>query len=208
MSEEYYTYIKKRFKLMAPVYNPMLIFLSRLRHKVVDFTNAEASSKILDIASGTGKQAFAFANKGYDVIGIDLSSDMLKIANKNNKYENLKFQIADVTQMPFKDNQFDVSCSSFGIHEMPLNIMEKALKEMIRVTKKDGIITIVDYAPLDNKFNRQLFYHFAKLFECKYYFDFVKFELETILEKLGIKIEKRLFVFSGIVKIIKGISAN
>ncbi len=208
MSEEYYTYIKKRFKLMAPVYNPMLIFLSRLRHKVVDFTNAEASSKILDIASGTGKQAFAFANKGYDVIGIDLSSDMLKIANKNNKYENLKFQIADVTQMPFKDNQFDVSCSSFGIHEMPLNIMEKALKEMIRVTKKDGIITIVDYAPLDNKFNRQLFYHFAKLFECKYYFDFVKFELETILEKLGIKIEKRLFVFSGIVKIIKGINAN
>ena len=193
---------------MAPVYNPMLIFLSRLRHKVVDFTNAEASSKILDIASGTGKQAFAFANKGYDVIGIDLSSDMLKIANKNNKYENLKFQIADVTQMPFKDNQFDVSCSSFGIHEMPLNIMEKALKEMIRVTKKDGIITIVDYAPLDNKFNRQLFYHFAKLFECKYYFDFVKFELETILEKLGIKIEKRLFVFSGIVKIIKGINAN
>lgn len=40
---------------------------------MVSFTNAGYGLRILDVATGTGKQAFAFAKKGYDVIGVDLS---------------------------------------------------------------------------------------------------------------------------------------
>jgi 2-polyprenyl-3-methyl-5-hydroxy-6-metoxy-1,4-benzoquinol methylase len=54
------------------------VFISGLRGKVVDFTNPGSGSRILDVATGTGKQAFAFAKKGYDVIGVDLSEAMLK----------------------------------------------------------------------------------------------------------------------------------
>src|SRR4030042_2238358 len=102
---------------------------SRVRDKVVNFTNVRNGSKILDVATGTGKQAFAFAKKGYDVIGIDLSEAMLKVANKKNKYENVKFEVADATNLPFEDNGFDVSCISFALHDMIPSIREKALKE-------------------------------------------------------------------------------
>ncbi len=70
--EDYYSYIKEGFKKWAHIYDIWIMPISRVRDKVVDFTNVRSSSKILDVATGTGKQAFAFAKKGYNVIGIDL----------------------------------------------------------------------------------------------------------------------------------------
>ena len=88
MDEEYYPYIKKFFRRWAPVYDLLDIIIGGVRSKTADFTSAKNGAKILDVATGTGKQAFAFAKKGYDVSGIDLSEDMLRVANKNNKYKN------------------------------------------------------------------------------------------------------------------------
>ncbi|NWF92891.1 MAG: class I SAM-dependent methyltransferase, partial [Syntrophaceae bacterium] len=144
--KEYYLLVKKVFDILAPFYDIVTMPFSRVRDKVVNFTNVRNGSKILDIATGTGKQAFAFAKKGCDVVGIDLSQAMLKVANKKNKYGNVKFEVANATHLPFEDNSFDVSCVSFGLHDMPLTIREKALKEMVRVTKTKGMTVIVDYA--------------------------------------------------------------
>ncbi len=72
MKDEYYSYIKKFFKKLAFIYDIVDIFISGLRDKIVDFTNTRNGSRIMDVATGTGKQAFVFAKKGYNVIGIDL----------------------------------------------------------------------------------------------------------------------------------------
>lgn len=63
---EYYSLIKKWFAIWAPFYDifNLLDTFVKVRDKVVEFTNAENGSKILDIATGTGKQAFAFAKRG------------------------------------------------------------------------------------------------------------------------------------------------
>lgn len=79
---EYYSLVKKVFDILAPFYDIVAAPLSRLRGRIVDFTGAEKGSRILDVATGTGKQAFAFAEKGYDVTGIDLSEAMLKVARR------------------------------------------------------------------------------------------------------------------------------
>ena len=63
---------------------------------------------------------------------------MLRVANQKNKYENARFTAADATSVPFEDNHFDVACVSFALHDMPLTIREKVLKEMVRVTKSRG----------------------------------------------------------------------
>ncbi len=205
MEEGYYSYIKKWFNRWAPIYDVIDISLSGVRSKVVDFTNARNGSRILDVATGTGKQAFAFGKQGYDVIGIDLSEDMLKIANKKNKYENVKFEVGDATNIPFEDRHFDVSCVSFALHDMPLSIREKVLEEMVRVTKPKGIIAIVDYALPKNKISKYLIYHFVKSYESKYYPEFIKSEFEILLRKLGIEIEKEHSVLLGAGRILKGI---
>jgi demethylmenaquinone methyltransferase/2-methoxy-6-polyprenyl-1,4-benzoquinol methylase len=203
--KEYYSLIKRIFALWAPFYDAFVIPISRVRGKVVDFTNPRNGSKILDVATGTGKQAFAFAKRGYEVIGIDLSEAMLNVANKKNKYGNAKFEVADATNLPFGDNSFDVSCVSFGLHDMPLFIREKALKEMVRVTKPEGRIIIVDYALPKSKISRFLIYHFINLYEGKYYSNFIKSDLEPLLRKTGIEIKEELPVLLGAGKILKGI---
>ena len=174
----------------------------------MDFTNAGTGSKILDVATGTGKQAFAFAKKGYDVTGIDLSEAMLKVASKKNKYENAKFALADATNLPFKDKCFDVSCVSFALHDMPLTIREKVLKEMLRVTKPEGMIIIVDYALPENRIGRFLVYHFVKIYEKEYYSKFIKSDLEELLRKSRIEITGKLPVLLGAGRILKGIRIN
>jgi ubiquinone/menaquinone biosynthesis C-methylase UbiE len=64
--------------------------LTGVRNKVADTIDSKAKIKILDVCTGTGTQAFAFAKRGYEVVGIDLSEEMLRVANKKNKYENVR----------------------------------------------------------------------------------------------------------------------
>ena len=208
MEEEYYSYIKKFFDRWALIYDihPVVILLSGVMDKVVDFTNARDGSRILDVAIGTGKQAFGFAKKGYDVIGIDLSKDMLKIANKKNRYKNLKFKVTDATCIPFENGHFNVSCISFALHDMPLSIRKKVLEEMVRITKTKGIIVILDYALPKNKITRFLTYPFIKSYETKYFPEFIKSDLGELLENDGIEIEKKLSIFLGCAKILIGIN--
>ena len=206
--KEYYLLLKKLFNMLAPFYDLATAPFSRLRDKVVDFTNARKGSRILDVATGTGAQAFAFAKKGHDVIGIDLSEAMLKIANKKKKYGNVKFEAADATNLPFEDDSFDVSCVSFALHDMPLVIREKALKEMVRVTKPNGMIVIVDYALPKGKISRFLIYHIVSLYERGSYSKFIKSDLEALLKKSGIGIKEKITVLLGAGRILKGIKIS
>jgi len=173
MNGDYPTYIRNFFRLWAPFYDLFDILISGIRDKVVDIANANKDSRILDVATGTGKQAFAFAKRGYTIIGIDLSEDMLRIAHKKNNYGNVKFEVADAIETPFEDNYFDVSCISFALHDMPLPIREKVLEEMVRVTKPTGGVVIVDYDLPKSGIRRYLIYKFVSLYESKYYPEFM-----------------------------------
>lgn len=117
----------------------------------------------------------------------------------------MKFKIADAATLPFEDNRFDVSCASFALHDMLSTIREKALKEMVRVTKPKGTTMIVDYALPENRIGGYLIYHFIKLYEGKHYVEFIKSDLEALLDKTGIMIQERLPILLGSARILKGI---
>jgi hypothetical protein len=71
---------------------------------------------------------------------------------------------------------------------MPLTIREKVLKEIVRVTRPDGTIVIVDYALPENQVGRFLIYHLIRLYEGKYYAQFMESDLEALLRKTGVEI--------------------
>lgn len=183
MDEEqaYYALTKRAFDFLARYYNWMTLPLVRVRGRVVDFTGADKNSKILDVATGTGQQAFAFAKRGFDVIGVDLTEAMLAVARKNNPNDLVKFEVGDATQLRFEENCFDVTCVSFALHDMPLMIRKKVLQEMVRVTKPCGSIVIVDYALPRNKFDKFLIYHLIKLYEGEFYKKFIDSNLEGLI---------------------------
>lgn len=203
--KEYYALTKKVFDFLAPFYNILTLPLVRVRNQVVDFANAGKGSTVLDVATGTGQQAFAFAKRGYDVIGVDLTESMLRIARKHNKSGLVKFEAADATHLQFEENSFDVSCVSFGLHDMPPRIREKVLQEMVRVTKPSGIIVIVDYDLPRNKIGRTLIYRLISLYEGEYYKQFIVSDLNSLLRKTDVEVIERVSVLFGAGRILKGI---
>lgn len=202
--EEYYSLIRRAFDTLAPLYDFIVIPLARLREKVVSFTGAADGARILDVATGTGEQAFAFARQGYEVNGVDLSEAMLNIARQKNRYGNVKLEVADATSLRFPSNSFDVVCVSFALHDMPLSIREKVLKEMVRVTKPKGTVVVVDYDLPRNPIGRALIYYLITLYEGKYYRQFIASDFEALLGKTGIEIKAKLSVLLGAGRIVKG----
>lgn len=66
--------------------------------------------KVLDVGCGAGREAFALAKQGFDVVGIDLSSNLVKFAKqyaRTHKITRATFLCSDVEHMPYSKNTFD-----------------------------------------------------------------------------------------------------
>ncbi len=139
---------KDSYKPIANFYDLILgPLLKSIRSKVIDVSKIKEGDCVLEVACGTGEQALLFVRKGAIVTGLDLSKPMLKVARQKNKgYEKtLRFIYGDATKLQFADNRFDISTITLALHEMDPSIHMKVVKQMIRVTKKNGKIIIVDY---------------------------------------------------------------
>ena len=202
--KEYYALVEKVFGMLAPFYDAIALPILPVRKCVATLIPASSGSRILDVATGTGKQAFAFGRKGYEVVGIDLSEAMLQIAKKQNRYVYVGFARGDATRLPFTANSFEVSCVSFALHDMPLSIREKTLTEMVRITKPGGMIVIVDYALPVSKIGSFLIYHLVRLYEGEYYTTFIKSDLRALLRAAGIEVRNELQILLGAGKILTG----
>jgi demethylmenaquinone methyltransferase/2-methoxy-6-polyprenyl-1,4-benzoquinol methylase len=98
--------------------------------------------KILDLAAGTGSSSEPLAAAGAEVIPADFSEGMLAAGRKARPH--LPFTKADALNLPFKDGQFDLVTISFGLRNTQNT--EKALAEMLRVTKPGGEIVICEFS--------------------------------------------------------------
>ena len=200
----YYRLTSKAFGLLAPVYNLMTLPLTRVRRQVVDFADPRRGSLVLDVATGTGQQALAFAECGLQVVGMDLTEAMLRVARKHNREGLVKFEAGDATQLGYADDHFDITCVSFALHDMPPAIRAKVLREMVRVTKNDGTLMIVDYGLPSRSLSRALAFGLISLYERGYYREFIGSNLLTTLEQAGIQVTGELDALMGIARILKG----
>jgi len=104
--------------------------------------------RIVDVGCGAGATAIVLAQKFVDceVIGIDLSEPLLKIAREAVQAEKLgdrvKFEKADVQAIPYEDNRFDVVINLNMVHLVADPV--KMLNEMERILKPDGMLFIAD----------------------------------------------------------------
>lgn len=190
------------FARWAKLYDYEKYLLFPLRQKAARFLNLPAPQKVLDVATGTGAQAYELAKLGHNVVGIDLSPEMLAQAKKKlTPSLHLRFLQADGTKLPFKNGIFDVSSISLGLHDMPHEIDLLVLKEMKRVTKKNGIILIVDYMEPKKHWVAKLIYPLIRAYETPNYVPFVTRGFDDLLARVDLS-SFRTTNFLGLAQII------
>jgi demethylmenaquinone methyltransferase/2-methoxy-6-polyprenyl-1,4-benzoquinol methylase len=200
----YYALSRKVYAIFAPFYDLVTLPLRRLRNEVAGLLAVERGVRVLDVATGTGAQARAFGEKAGDVVGIDLSGAMLRIARRKNRLPNVRFRRADAAALPFGNRSFDVTCVSFALHEMPRSVRERVVREMVRVTKPGGSVVVVDYGLPRHAVSRWLAYHLIKLYEREPYVDFVQSDLRALLQDAGVDADAPRSALGGIASIYSG----
>lgn len=97
---------------------------------------------ILEIGSGNGKLAFAMAEKGNNVIGLDVSNIAVSFAQerlkKSGKQLSIEFKLGDARKLPFNDNKFDFIVSQDLVEHITENDFKLHLSEVYRVLKQGG----------------------------------------------------------------------
>ena len=98
------------------------------------------NKKVLDIASGEGYGANLLAQKAGHVIGVDISSDVIKQANQKYQRPNLRFLCGSVENIPVPDKEVDVIVSFETLEHIADH--EKMLAEIKRVLATGGLLII------------------------------------------------------------------
>ena len=104
---------------------------------------------VLDVATGTGDLALdALEKEGIQIIGVDISPGMLKIADQKIKIRGVKklfrVEIGDSEELKFESDHFDVVMVAFGVRNF--ENLEKGLKEILRVLKPGGKIIVLEFS--------------------------------------------------------------
>ena len=120
------------------------------RRSVRRLINPRSGQRILDLAAGTGTSSMALLSEGVQVVAADFSKGMLEVGKK--RHPELEFAFADATKLPFKDSEFDAVTISFGIRNVV--DVDKALSEMLRVTKPGGVVVVCEFSHPKGIFGR------------------------------------------------------
>jgi ubiquinone/menaquinone biosynthesis C-methylase UbiE len=150
-----------------------------LTERVISILKKELKGKprILDIGCGTGHLVRPLSELG-EYNGLDISGKMIEHCRK--AYPGKNFIIGDAENLLFKDDSFDCIVCFWSFHH--LGSPSKALEEMRRVLKPDGLLLIATFK--DARFNPM-----AKLADMSStaYWGFItkrysKVEMEQLLE--------------------------
>ena len=128
------------------------------RKAIKKIKDAGEAPRVLDVACGTGdfSMAIAKAVKKGEVIGVDISKEMLEVMRQKvlkDKLESMISQeVGDGEALRFPEGSFDRVVNAFGIRNFENR--EKGLREALRVLKPGGRLVILELSRPQNKIIR------------------------------------------------------
>ena len=135
---------KNIWNFFAPVYEFSMRVQKDIYSYLYERIGEVAKGKVvLELATGPGMIARHIAPAAKSVVATDLAPKMIETALKAKNPENLSFEVADATSLRFEDNSFDVVVIANALHIIPNP--EKALAEIRRVLKDDGLLIAPNY---------------------------------------------------------------
>ena len=133
--------VEKSYDIIGPLYDK-----HRDVHKIDNelenfYGQLPKEPKVLDAGCGAGRPVSKFlTDKGVNVMGIDISDKMLKLAKQNVPDGN--FQKGDMTKIKFGEEHFDGVVSVFALFHIEKQMHEQVFSEFFRVLKRRGVLMI------------------------------------------------------------------
>ena len=106
---------------------------------------------VLELATGTGLIAKHIVNAAAHIEATDASAEMIAEAKRDNRSAKLYFSVQDMFFLPYAEESFDVVIVSNALHIVPQP--EKALAEIRRVLKDDGVLIAPIFTHAGNSFS-------------------------------------------------------
>ena len=205
-------HISKMFDEISDRYDKLNNIISigfdkHIKKICINILNVTPENKVIDLCTGTGDIAGLVYKKTEKITGVDFSGNMLRIAKI--KYPQIQFLKSDVTNLPFKNESFDIATITYGLRNIPDKV--KAIEEIHRILKPNGKILHLDFG--DKNFAGKIFDIYvpilAKIFNTNIasYKYLVKSkqnfltpeEIEKIFTENGFElISKKYFMFKAI----------
>ena len=167
-------YVRTLFSTIADRYDLITVVLSygqdqRWKRRLVDLVSPRSNAvrrKALDLATGTGDIAFRLADRGWDVVGLDVTKRMIELArNKSAARPDRRgvpgFLVGDMLALPFPAGSFDVVTAGYGLRNVP--DLAAAIDEIHRVLSDGGQALSLDFNRPANAFVRRLYLTYLKL---------------------------------------------
>jgi demethylmenaquinone methyltransferase/2-methoxy-6-polyprenyl-1,4-benzoquinol methylase len=142
------------FRSVASNYDLMNDLMSLGLHRwwkrfALELSGVRAGSRVLDVASGSGDLAAAFAKRAGptgEVWMTDINAAMLEVGRDKLIDEGISPPLAlcDAEKLPFAANTFDCVSVAFGLRNMTRK--EAALAEMARVARPGGRVIVLEFS--------------------------------------------------------------
>ncbi|MGM0219382.1 class I SAM-dependent methyltransferase [Enterococcus sp. AZ126] len=145
---EYIKINKQTYDLLALEYDNRRQHISKFEEKTEVLGNSvlnhvtkkKTNSLVLEIGPGAGQMLSFFENNGYKTVGIELSSNMAKIAKKTSPTSTILN--LDINDAEFLNGSFDIIYMGALIHLFPIEDAMKLMQDVRRWLKEKGILFI------------------------------------------------------------------
>jgi ubiquinone/menaquinone biosynthesis C-methylase UbiE len=120
--------------------------------RMIELAQPRGDQRLLDIATGGGHTALAFAPHVREVVATDLTPRMLEVAQafiRQQGAANVTFQVADAEALPFSDADFDIVTTRIAPHHFPNP--QQYVREVARVLKPSGLFVLDDNMAPDDQ---------------------------------------------------------
>ena len=108
--------------------------------------------RVLDLGCGSGIFTTKLKSWGAAVCGVDMSEEMLKLAQK--KDPAIEYKCANINELPYENGNFEILASSLVMHYLP--DLSLAFAEASRVLVENGIFVFSMHHPFGDYFNGEL----------------------------------------------------
>ena len=143
---------------------------------------------VLELATGTGLIAKSIVNAAAHIEATDASVEMIAEAKRDNQSAKLHFSVQDMFRLPYADKSFDVVIVSNALHIVPQP--EKALAEIHRVLRDDGVLIAPTFTHAENSFFGNSKAFFLKLAGFPLYSRWTSEEYLCFLQQNGWTVRK------------------